>query len=151
MILLARTRQGWCQYTVNDVLLLLAVDKCITRSVLSSPSSSSHSWPSLLQYSDGKLYNQLLYFDGLFNTDSAKERVGGTSRFGSFHRASLERCENWFEQPWFAIRLDEIQALSEQNRSALAQLKSAVQKHLDKNGRRWVGMKTLFSFMKIKS
>jgi DNA polymerase alpha subunit A len=34
------------------------------------------------EYSDGKLYNQLLYFDGLFNSDSAKARVLGTSRFG---------------------------------------------------------------------
>jgi hypothetical protein len=36
-----------------------------------------------LQYSDSKLYNQLLYFDSLFDTEKVRANVAGTSRSGT--------------------------------------------------------------------
>ena len=45
------------------------------------------------------------------------------------------------------ISLDEISALADQNKVAITVLRGVVIKHLDKNGRRFVGMSSLFSFM----
>lgn len=36
------------------------------------------------QYSDTKLYNQLLFFDHLFDVEKAKSKVVGTARSGPF-------------------------------------------------------------------
>ncbi|GAA6059765.1 hypothetical protein JCM10212_001973 [Sporobolomyces blumeae] len=75
------------------------------------------------EYSDSKLYDQLLYFDMLFDVDKSRAKVAGTPA------------------------QDEVNARIEANRIALEQLRRVVTKHLEKNGRRWVSMKTLFSFM----
>jgi len=42
-----------------------------------------------------------------------------------------------------------VTTLAEANKITLAQLRAVVTKHLDKNGRRWVSMSALFSFVKI--
>lgn len=40
-------------------------------------------------------------------------------------------------------------ARAEANKIALDYLRKVVTKHLEKNGRRWVSMDSLFSFMKV--
>ena len=40
-------------------------------------------------------------------------------------------------------------ARAEANKIALDYLRKVVTKHLEKNGRRWVSMESLFSFMKV--
>ncbi|GAA5963816.1 hypothetical protein JCM8115_006341 [Rhodotorula mucilaginosa] len=77
------------------------------------------------EYSDSKLYDQLLYFDTLFDMDRAVAKVAGTAKQDAVH------------------------ARINANRSLLEQLRSIVTKHLEKNGRRWVSMQSLFSFMKV--
>ena len=51
------------------------------------------------------------------------------------------------------VRVDDVllglQTLWQQNEAACTQLKGAVEKYLDQNGRRWVQMSKLFSFMKV--
>lgn len=44
---------------------------------------------------------------------------------------------------------DTIQALADANQAAFAQLRNVVVKHLEKNGRRWVSMSSLFAFMGV--
>ncbi|KWU44823.1 hypothetical protein RHOSPDRAFT_17356 [Rhodotorula sp. JG-1b] len=77
------------------------------------------------EYSDSKLYDQLLYFDTLFDMDRAIAKVAGTAKQDAVH------------------------ARINANRPLLEQLRSIVTKHLEKNGRRWVSMQSLFSFMKV--
>ncbi|GAA5895337.1 DNA-directed DNA polymerase alpha catalytic subunit POL1 [Sporobolomyces salmoneus] len=77
------------------------------------------------EYSDSKLYDQLLYFDMLFDVEKARAKIAGGA-----------------DQPEFEARVDA-------NRIALDQLRKVVTKHLEKNGRRWVSMESLFSFMKF--
>jgi hypothetical protein len=43
----------------------------------------------------------------------------------------------------------EFEARVDANKIALDQLRKVVTKHLEKNGRRWVSMNSLFSFMKV--
>ena len=77
------------------------------------------------EYSDSRLYNQLLYFDTLFDVDKAKARVAGTAA------------------------QDELDRVADANKAPVQQLRAVVTRHLDKNGRRFVSMKTLFSFMSV--
>ncbi|GAA5897364.1 hypothetical protein JCM5296_004143 [Sporobolomyces johnsonii] len=77
------------------------------------------------EYSDAKLYDQLLYFDTLFDVDKARAKAAGTP---------LQ---------------DEVTARAEANRKAFELLRQVVTRHLEKNGRRWVSMESLFSFMKV--
>ena len=37
------------------------------------------------QYTDSKLYDQILSFDTLLDIEKARAVVAGTTRFGSFH------------------------------------------------------------------
>ncbi|GAA5950464.1 hypothetical protein JCM10213_003586 [Rhodosporidiobolus nylandii] len=77
------------------------------------------------EYSDSKLYDQLLYFDTLFDTEKALTKAAGT------------------------LKQDEVVGRVQNNRTALDQLRKVVAKHLEKNGRRWISMESLFSFMKV--
>ncbi|GAA5933337.1 uncharacterized protein JCM15063_001287 [Sporobolomyces koalae] len=77
------------------------------------------------EYSDSKLYDQLLYFDMLFDVEKARAKIAGGA-----------------DQPEFEARVDA-------NKIALDLLRKVVTKHLEKNGRRWVSMESLFSFMKV--
>ncbi|GAA5918206.1 hypothetical protein JCM8208_006171, partial [Rhodotorula glutinis] len=79
-----------------------------------------------LEYSDSKLYDQLLYFDTLFDIEKAALKVAGGA-----------------EQEPLQVRV-------EANRSTIETLRRVVTKHLEKNGRRWVSMESLFSFMKVR-
>ncbi|GAA5879617.1 hypothetical protein JCM3774_004286 [Rhodotorula dairenensis] len=77
------------------------------------------------EYSDSKLYDQLLYFDTLFDIERAVAKVAGSAK-----------------QDAVNVRINA-------NRPLLEQLRRIVTKHLEKNGRRWVSMQSLFSFMKV--
>ncbi|BGP49603.1 DNA-directed DNA polymerase alpha catalytic subunit pol1 [Rhodotorula kratochvilovae] len=79
-----------------------------------------------LEYSDSKLYDQLLYFDTLFDIEKAVAKVAGGAE----------------QEP--------LQARVEENRDKIEALRAVVTKHLEKNGRRWVSMESLFSFMKLR-
>jgi DNA polymerase alpha subunit A len=98
------------------------------------------------QYSDSQLYNQLLFFDTLFDVEKARSRASGTAGHGSSYlRLTLPRR---FADPFLALA-ETVTTLAEANKITLAQLRAVVTKHLDKNGRRWVSMSALFSFVKI--
>ncbi|KAK4685136.1 DNA polymerase alpha subunit A, partial [Tremellales sp. Uapishka_1] len=76
-----------------------------------------------LEYSDLKLYNQLLFYLSLFDAEKALSTVNGSGRF------------------------EEIKALTTANQAAFTQLAAVADKYLDRNGRRYVDMKGLFGFM----
>jgi len=69
------------------------------------------------------MYNQLLYFSNLFDVDKAKEKAGKTGEQG-----------------------EKVKVLSEINRERFGTVKDVVKGYLDRNGRQWVQMDTLFGF-----
>ncbi|KAF8739169.1 DNA polymerase alpha catalytic subunit, partial [Rhizoctonia solani] len=81
--------------------------------------------PMSYEYSDLKLYNQLLYYASLFDGHKAIEKAAGTSRHG------------------------EVIALVGLNNDFLTAMTKCVEKYLDQCARRWVELSTLFSFMQI--
>jgi DNA polymerase alpha subunit A len=78
------------------------------------------------EYPEKKLYNQLLYFAGLFDTDKAKTKA----------KAEKE----------YAEKKDRIVVLAETNKDAFEGVKSVIDGYLKKCGRQWVEMDTLFGF-----
>ncbi|KAJ6172579.1 hypothetical protein N7470_001646 [Penicillium chermesinum] len=77
------------------------------------------------EYSEKQMYNQLLYFAGLWDVDKAKAAV------------SKEAGE----------KKDSLAALAEFNRVRFGTVKSVVDSYLKKCGRQWVEMDSLFRFM----
>jgi DNA polymerase alpha subunit A len=77
------------------------------------------------EYSEKEIYNQLLYFAGLWDVDKAKSA------------AEKETGE----------KKDSIAALVEFNRIRFGTIKSVVDSYLKKCGRQWVEMDGLFRFM----
>ncbi|KAH9821499.1 hypothetical protein DFH28DRAFT_1078854 [Melampsora americana] len=75
------------------------------------------------EYTDKMLYDQLLYYQSLFDPEKAMERFKGTDK--------SELTVN----------------ILKVNRKTLLTLKVIVDKHLEWNGRRYVSMGSLFSFM----
>ncbi|RDW89554.1 DNA polymerase-2 [Coleophoma cylindrospora] len=71
------------------------------------------------EYTEKMMYNQLLYFATLFDVEKAKKNAKGTEK-------------------------ELITALAEHNRVRFDTLKSVVDKYLDKCGRQWVAMDSLF-------
>ena len=78
------------------------------------------------EYSEKKLYNQLLYFAALFDTEKAKTKA----------KAEKE----------YAQQKDRITVLAETNKSAFEDIKAVVDGYLRKCGRQWVEMDSLFGF-----
>lgn len=76
-----------------------------------------------LEYSDTELYNQLLYFRHLFDGDKLLDKVKGTGRY------------------------DEVRLLVNSNQQMISSLTEEVDRFLNKNGRRFVDMRSLFGFM----
>ncbi|OXH31047.1 DNA polymerase alpha subunit A [Cryptococcus neoformans] len=76
-----------------------------------------------LEYTDAKLYNQLLYYRSLFDVEKILNAVRGSQRF------------------------DEIRPLTTANQQVLSKLVAVTDTYLDKNGRRYVDLKGLFGFM----
>jgi DNA polymerase alpha subunit A len=81
------------------------------------------------EYSEKALYNQLLYLSSLFDVDKAKKalsRVGGG--MDAEERQKLE-------------------VLGDCNRERFETAKDVVRGYLERNGRQWVQMDSLFGFM----
>lgn len=86
-----------------------------------------------------QLYNQLLFYRHLFDTEKALSEVRGSARYGkSPHSGDPERADTVSE---------EISALAIANKQTFSALVTAVDNYLDRNGRRFVDMKGLFGFM----
>lgn len=79
------------------------------------------------EYSEKAIYNQLVYIASLWDVDRA--RIKATDK--SSDLSSQDR--------------DKILALAEHNRVRFGTIKTVVDKYLDKCGRQWVAMDTLFS------
>ncbi|KAM0520592.1 hypothetical protein ACHAPE_002987 [Trichoderma viride] len=79
------------------------------------------------EYTEKAIYNQLVYFASLWDVDKAKTRAADTTN----EISTQER--------------EKIQALAEHNRVRFTTVKTAVDKYLDKCGRQWVAMDTLFA------
>ncbi|KAK1750651.1 hypothetical protein QBC47DRAFT_331244 [Echria macrotheca] len=84
------------------------------------------------EFGEREIYNQLVYLAGLWDVDRAKEKVGGDEDFGG--KEGEEKGE----------RRERICALAEQNRVRFGTVRGVVQRYLDKCGRGWVAMDTLF-------
>lgn len=78
------------------------------------------------EYSEKRLYNQLLYFAGLWDTQKAKDRA-----------KSMKENEG---------AKDRVIVLAETNKATFAVVKGVVDAYLKKCGRQWVEMDSLFGF-----
>ncbi|KAL7786701.1 hypothetical protein V8C37DRAFT_391767 [Trichoderma ceciliae] len=79
------------------------------------------------EYTEKAIYNQLVYFSTLWDVDKAKAKAIDTTN----EMPTQER--------------EKIRALAEHNRIRFTTVKTAVDKYLDKCGRQWVAMDTLFA------
>lgn len=79
------------------------------------------------EYTEKAIYNQLVYFASLWDVDKARDKAGDVN-------TDLSRQDR-----------DQILALAEHNRVRFGTVKSVVDKYLDKCGRQWVAMDTLFA------
>nr|UWK20247.1 DNA polymerase alpha subunit [Trichoderma rhododendri] len=79
------------------------------------------------EYTEKTIYNQLVYFSTLWDVDKAKARASDTTN----DLTDQER--------------EKIRALAEHNRVRFGAVKTTVDKYLDKCGRQWVAMDTLFA------
>jgi DNA polymerase alpha subunit A len=78
------------------------------------------------EYTEKRLYNQLLYFAGLFDVDKAKENAKDMKELADVK--------------------DRVMVLAESNRASFETLRSVVEGYLKKCGRQWVDMDGLFGF-----
>ncbi|KAK6461441.1 DNA-directed DNA polymerase alpha [Scheffersomyces coipomensis] len=87
------------------------------------------------KYTDKALYNQLLYFNSLFDVDKTKKN-------------ELRPIYN-FDDKNLPTKLPsgQVDALSEQNRETFSACQEVVNKYLDDCGRRYVNMRSIFDFM----
>lgn len=88
------------------------------------------------KYSDKALYNQLLYFDSLFDVDKAKQ--------GKLRPVLDTEAASVPELP-----TGQVTALAEQNRTLFELGQEVVQKYLSDCGRRYVNMGSIFDFMTV--
>ncbi|QLQ79695.1 hypothetical protein HG537_0C03430 [Torulaspora globosa] len=88
------------------------------------------------KYSDKMLYNQLLYFDSLFDCEKNKKLELKPLRHADNVHSATEKLSD-----------ASIKVLTEQNRQLLEINRSVVQKYLSDCGRRYVDMGCLFDFM----
>lgn len=90
------------------------------------------------EYSDLKMYNQLLYYDSLFDVDKAKKRAEV--------QIKQVKQENGADDGSI-LSPQEIVALAEQNRLRFEVPRKVVEKYLVRCGRRYVDMHSLFNFV----
>ncbi|SCU86167.1 LAMI_0D00716g1_1 [Lachancea mirantina] len=88
------------------------------------------------RYSDKQLYNQLLYFESLFDVSKNKSQ-----------QLKPLYSPDDSDKPTHKLPTSQVAALSEQNRELFEIMNSVVQKYLSDCGRRYVDMKSIFSFM----
>lgn len=86
------------------------------------------------EISERDIYNQLVYFASLWDVDKARARAGagGEGVVGADRAIPPETR-------------DKILALAEHNRTRFGTVKGVVDRYLDKCGRQWVAMDTLFA------
>lgn len=84
------------------------------------------------EYSERDVYNQLSYFASLWNIEKAKKVANGASDADE-EAASLSAADR-----------TEIDVRANQNKDRFTTVHGVVEKYLDKCGRRWVAMDTLF-------
>jgi DNA polymerase alpha subunit A len=84
------------------------------------------------QYSEKAVYTQLVYMAGLFDVDRARAKVAGEVPDATVAAMAQEGK-------------DRIVALAAQNRVRFGTLKDVVDRYLDKCGRQWVAMDSLFA------
>lgn len=87
------------------------------------------------EVSEKAAYTQLLYLSTLFDVDRARARAKETS--------SQRQIDG--EVPLTEEQRDRVLALAEHNRARFTALKAVVDRYLDKCGRQWVAMDTLFA------
>lgn len=98
------------------------------------------------QFSDAEMYNQLRYFAYLFDVEKAAKAATGQRRGEYSPVATITLLTSSADH----LRdVEDILALGTLQADFLQRMSGAVEKYLDKNGRRWVDMGSLFSFMKI--
>lgn len=87
------------------------------------------------EYTERDIYNQLVYFASLWDVDKAKSKAkeNGNDE-GDAHAAKLSPEEK-----------ERVAIMAEHNRVRFGTVKGVVEKYLDKCGRRWVAMDTLFA------
>lgn len=85
------------------------------------------------KYSDKALYNQLLYFDAIFDVDKAK--------------SNKLRPVVYDKQVPEELSIGQLNALAEQNRALFGHCREVVDRYLRDCGRRYVNMKAIFDFM----
>lgn len=77
------------------------------------------------EYTEKMLYNQLLYLGKMFDVDKAVKEIEKTSNGGG---------------------LEKIKVLAEVNRERFGTMEAVVKGYLERNGRQWVQMDSLFGF-----
>ncbi|CAM1502844.1 Fc.00g076200.m01.CDS01 [Cosmosporella sp. VM-42] len=80
------------------------------------------------EYTEKAIYNQLVYFASLWDVDKARTKASDVNN------SEMPRGDR-----------DKILALAEHNRVRFGTVKGVVDKYLDKCGRQWVAMDTLFA------
>jgi DNA polymerase alpha subunit A len=80
------------------------------------------------EYTEKAIYNQLVYFASLWDVDKARNKATGTE-----------------ESNLTAEQREKVRALAEHNRTRFNTVKSVADKYLEKCGRQWVAMDTLFA------
>lgn len=82
------------------------------------------------EYTEKMLYNQLLYLSSVFDVDRAREKIEKDGREGAVGGEKKER----------------VKILAECNRERFDTVRGVVRGYLERNGRQWVQMDTLFGF-----
>ncbi len=81
------------------------------------------------EYGEKALYNQLLYFQSIFDMDKAKDKTATDA-----------------EVTLTSEQKEKVKVLAEVNRERFDAVKACVRGYLEKSGRLWVAMDTIFSF-----
>jgi DNA polymerase alpha subunit A len=87
------------------------------------------------EYTEKALYNQLLYLCSLFDIDKAKARVAAGAGSAGAGEGGVA-----------AEKMDKAGVLAECNRERFGTARDVVRGYLDRNGRQWVQMDSLFGF-----
>ena len=80
------------------------------------------------EYTEKAIYNQLVYFASLWDVDKARTKASGTG-----------------DSSLTAEQREKVLALAEHNRTRFSTVKGVADKYLEKCGRQWVAMDTLFA------
>ncbi|KAK0662318.1 DNA polymerase alpha catalytic subunit [Lasiodiplodia hormozganensis] len=83
------------------------------------------------EYGDKAMYNQLLYLQGLFDVDKTKATITKERSMGKGVNGEVE---------------EKVTILAEVNRERFETWRDVVKSYLDRNGRQWVQMDSLFAF-----